>query len=316
MTLYKNNTIFPEFIKMELSLDLVNKINAIVEEYKTSAKDAVIYSLKENTTMKSDRRVSHKASFHSDELNKIVSHYICPLIYGMLKTEYPSSLYDVDIGMQISSYIKYDNGGYFDKHKDFIRINNSMHQQYTLLIGLTKDNNNYSGNTVLWIPVDDYNIDDYNVLLDSSHDKYSEIIKKYNMPYLKDTCKILIDSMKELKCIPYRINCFTQGKSLLFRSDIIHSGEEFYSFYNKKELCMLTINITGIDNSNMINIPIIDNSIENSIDIVESSKAKINNWISDKYSKIILFDSFESFMCRFVEYYNLVPFQIIISKGE
>ena len=74
----------------------------------------------------------------------------------------------------------------------------------------------------------------------------------------------------------------------------------------------------------MINIPIIENSIENSIEnliensnnIVESSKAKINNWLSDKYSKIILFDSFEAFMCKFVEYYNLVPFQIIISKGE
>ena len=42
-----------------------------------------------------------------------------------------------------------------------------MHQQYTMLIGLTKDNNmmNSGGSTILWFPVDKNSIyySDYNI---------------------------------------------------------------------------------------------------------------------------------------------------------
>ena len=87
------------------------------------------------------------------------------------------------------------------------------------------------------------------------------------------------------------------GKSLLFKSDIIHSGEEFHSWYKDKELLMLTINITGIENKmNDLNIN--------------------NEFINDNMTNIIVFDEFDSFMPEFVTKYNLIPFQIIISSGE
>ena len=254
MNILKNNTIFPEYMKIELCDELVKKINDIVGQYKNNIKEAVVYSLTEKTTMKSDRRVSHKTSFHSEELTKIINDHICPLIYSMLREYYPDAQYDIMIGAQSFDYIKYDNGGYFDKHKDFVRVNSSMQKQYSMLIGLTdKTYLNETGNTVLWLD-------------NPNNDK---------------------DPKKQLdSCIPCRINCYTKGKSLLFRSDIVHSGEEFYNWYNAKELFMLTINISGM--------------------------SKQSDWLKDTNSKIIMFDNIETIPSDT----NIIPFQIIIAKGD
>ena len=311
----KNNTLFPDFMKIELCKELVAYINNIVEPYKNNIKDAVIYSLNENKTIKSERRVSHKASFNSPILNNTIVDILVPLIYQLLKTEYPNVSYDIMIGEQSFDYIKYDNGGYFDKHKDFIRVNNNMHQQYTMLIGLTKDNNmmNSGGSTILWFPVDKNSIyySDYNILVneDINSEGYKTVAKKYNLLYKNDIVQSLreksqlynnVENLSFSKYIPYVISCYKIGEALLFRSDIIHSGEEFYSWYNAKELFMFTINITGI------NIPSNNQNLNN----------KINNWLNDKQCKIICFDEFENFMPLFVTKYNLIPFQIIISSGE
>lgn len=306
MSLYKNESIFPEFMKIELCDELIDKINNVIEKYKKDTSEAVIYSMIENKTIKSDRRVSHKKSFHSDDLKYYIDKYVCPLIYCMLKKEHTDTHFDIMIGTQAFDYIKYDNGGYFDKHKDFVRVNNNMTHQYSMLIGLTKDVNNYSrgGNTILWLPVDDSNKDDYEKLINfTKDDNLDTIIKKYNLPNNIETIKKLLQT-NNMKYIPYYVNCFGYGKSLLFKSDIVHSGEEFYNIFNMKELLMITLNITGVANNN--------EEIKN----LSNYPDKINQWLNKEMHDIIIFDKFEYFMCKFAEDYKLIPFQIIIATGE
>ena len=300
-SLYKNESIFPEFIKIDLCDIFVDKINNIIDKYKTNVKDAVIYSLTENKTIKSDRRNSLKSSFQSEELKQLLNIHLCPLIYNIL-TKNNNYEYDVSIGVQNFDYIKYDNGGYFDKHKDFVRINNSILQQYTMLIGLTKKSNN-SGCTILWFPLDDTNREDYNTIitgLETSIDKsqgYKDILIKYNLPNNLDSLKHLFKDT-DTKYMPFRINSYTSGKSLLFKSDIVHSGEEFYKWSDAKELCMVTINITGIKDETTI----------------EPNSLLLNN--PTNKSRFIMLDELDINMCKFVEQYKLIPFQIITSKGE
>jgi len=298
---FDSNTIFPDFIKIDLCNELISKINNNIIKHKDNKKEAVIYSFIENKTIKSDRRVSHKSSFHDDDLKKIVDTDICPLIYSILSSYDPNTLFNVSIGPQSFDYISYDNGGYFDMHKDFVRINNSSHQQYTLLIGLSPDKNNYTGSTMLWFPVNDTNQSDYDILngehFSPSDPTCKKILEKYNLPSNVDMIKKIFDRNNMNKYIPYNINCMHSGKSLLFRSDILHSGEEFYSWYAAKELFMLTINITAIDKK------------INTMD-------KIDLWLNDINSKIISFDEFDLSMLEFVEKYKLVPFQIVVSSGE
>ena len=297
---FDSNTVFPDFIKIDLCNELIIKINNLMAKHKVNKKDAVIYSLIENKTIKSDRRVSHKSSFHDTDLKKIVDTDICPLIYSILSSSDTNTLFSVSIGPQSLDYISYDNGGYFDMHKDFVRINNSSHQQYTLLIGLSSDKNNYTGSTMLWFPVNESNQSDYDIL-NGEHFSLSDptckkILEKYNLPQSVDKIKEIFNR-SENKYIPYNINCMHSGKSLLFRSDILHSGEEFYSWYAAKELFMLTINITAVEHK------------KNTMD-------KIDIWLNDINNKIISFDEFDISMLDFVEKYKLIPFQIVISSGE
>jgi hypothetical protein len=298
---FDTNKVFPDFIKIDLCNELIVKINNLIKKYKDNTKDAVIYSLIENKTIKSDRRVSHKSSFHDEDLKKIIDTDICPLIYSIISVSEPNTLFNVSIGPQSFDYISYNNGGYFDMHKDFVRINNSSHQQYTLLIGLTLDKYNYSGSTMLWFPVNESNQSDYDILtndkFNSSDPTCKKILEKYNLPSSKEKIKEIFNRNNENKYIPYTINCMHSGKSLLFRSDILHSGEEFHSWHAAKELFMLTINITAIEKK------------ENTMD-------KLDMWLNDTSSKIILFDKFDIYMLEFVEKYKLIPFQIVVSSGE
>jgi len=310
-SLYKNDNIFPEFIKIDLCDILVDKINNIIDKYKSNVKDAVIYSLIENKTIKSDRRQSQKSSFQSDELKQLLNSHLCPLIYNILKQKLNCE-YNVSIGLQNFDYIKYDNGGYFEKHKDFVRINNSMSQQYTMLIGLTKKTH-YSGCTILWFPLDDTNQEDYNTIITaletSNCDNCKDIFIKYNLPNNYNSLKELFNKDTDIKYMPFRINSYTSGKSLLFKSDIVHSGEEFSQWFDAKELCMITINITGIKDEKMC----VKNFQE--IDSVSSIQSIINDWINHK-SNFIMFNDLDINMCKLVEQYKLIPFQIITSQGE
>ena len=170
-------------------------------------------------------------------------------------------------------------------HRDFVRINNPSHQQYTLLIGLSPDKNNYTGSTMLWFPVNETNQSDYDILngeqFSLSDPICKKILEKYNLPPSVDKIKEIFNR-SENKYIPYNINCMHSGKSLLFRSDILHSGEEFYSWYAAKELFMLTINITAV---------------EQKINTMD----KIDMWLNDINNKIISFDEFDISMLDFVE---------------
>jgi hypothetical protein len=313
--------LFPDFMKIELCKELIDRINSIIETYKKDTTEAVIYSMIENKTIKSNRRISHKKSFHSDELKTLLDRYIGSVIYSMLKEKYPTSHYDVSIGTQAFDYIKYDNGGYFDKHKDFVRINNCRQRQYTMLIGLTSNTSSYGsgGNTILWFPVDTQNKEDYDKLTETillptnpnlwskeNIDNYPELItlvKKYNLPNNIDLIKKLLETnTTDQKYMPYFVNCFGTGKSLLFRSDIVHSGEEFYNWYCAKELLMITVNITGIEDA--------------PYPMINCVQDKINYWLNDRNSQIIMFDDFECSMCSLVKEHTLFPFQIIVSRGE
>jgi hypothetical protein len=150
LNIIKNDTIFPDYIKLNLDHNFVKNINKLISDNKQNLSDAVIYSFVENKNIKSERRKSLKTSFRSDELENQIRSNICPLIYSILKKEYNECEYHIEIGSQSFDYIKYDNGGYFEPHRDWVRVTNSQQIQYTLIIGLTEPNkSDYGGNTII-----------------------------------------------------------------------------------------------------------------------------------------------------------------------
>ena len=321
LNIIKNETIFPEYIKLNICLNLVDEINNIISQYKSNVNDAVIYSLIEKKTVQSEKRKSSKTSFHSNELRELINTNICNLINYKLKYEYPRANFNVSIGEQIFDYIKYDNGGYFDIHKDFVRINNNNQCQYTLLMGLTdKKDVGSGGNTIIWIPVSYLNQYDYNILINATIFTEDVIIvaKKYNLPHYGDITNLtnlFKINTSDQKYIPSRVNSYEKGTSLLFKSNMLHSGESFYDWYKAKELFGLTINITGCEHNNLTsNDNILSNLTISNISNL-SDLGIINLWLKDDNDKIIKFNKFESWMCDIVKQNKILPFQIIISSG-
>jgi hypothetical protein len=310
LNITKNETIFPDYIKLNISDDLVDKINSIVEQYKTNVSDAVVYSLVEQKTLKSVQRNSLKTSFRNLDLESYIKNGIFPLINSIIKKEYPNCSYSLSIGTQSFDYIKYDTGGYFDSHRDWVRIGNSQQVQYTLLLGLTSNNNHtykFGGNTIIWIPVNYLNQYDYGILTQSEYatDEFKATCKKYSLSTNYDEVKNLLDTNKSgQKCIPAKININNIGSGLLFQSNFLHSGEIYSDYYKPKELLGITVNITGIAND---------------IQIKNDKNEILTNWLNDPEDKFITFDEFESWMCQndseFIVKNNLFPFQIIISSG-
>lgn len=325
LNIIKNDTIFPDYIKLNLSNSLVNQIVQLTEQFKSNATEALIYSFVEGKNINSNRRKSLKTSFHSPELKSLINQNIIPLIFSMLKSEYPNCNYSVEIGPQTFDYIKYESGGYFEPHRDWVRISSDQQVQYTLLLGLTDTQDyNLSGNTILWLPVNYLNQYDYKILLESesANEQFKMVCQKYRLPNDLIQVKTLFETNKSSqKCIPCKIFALKCGFGLLFQSNFLHSGEEYFHWYKPKEILGLTINITGIPNIKLD---------ESKIDILGTegfllkysiplTHTHIDTWLTNPDDKFILFDQFESWMCwensKFVHNYYLFPFQIIISSG-
>ena len=407
LNILKNESIFPEYIKLNLCSEFVEQLDQLITPFKSEVSDAVIYSIIENKTLKSNRRKSYKKSFvdvtdQNRPIKSLLQANVVPLIYSVLKKEYPNCSYDVSIGDQMFDYIKYENGGYFEKHKDFVRYSNDNHRQYTFLIGLGDICNSTSyyssGNTILWFPINHLTQYDYDELLLaigssngncngncnsscncsgscngscngncnggkqnqllSNNQLVQNICEKYGIGYVysSDQLKQLFDiNSTETQYMPYVMNINEKGKSLIFRSDIIHSGEPYVSNNGSiKELFMFTVNVVGINKCQSI-----DESIDESIaepksnkystsnydiynecindecinDVCTNDKCinadkftnatidnnknknKINEWLNDSQLNIIMFDQFEYWMLDFCRLYKLFPWQIIVSKG-
>ncbi len=325
LNVIKNDTIFPDYIKLNFSIGLVNQISQIVEQFKSQASEASIYSFVEGKNINSNRRKSLKTSFRSDELKSLLKQNILPLIYSILKSEYTDCYYNIDIGEQTFDYIKYENGGYFEPHRDWVRVSSEQQIQYTLLLGLTeKENYCSSGNTIIWVPVNYLNQYDYKILVESesTNEQFKMVCYKYGLPVDINQVKILFETNKSnQKCIPCKISVLTQGFGLLFQSNFLHSGEEYYHWYKPKELLGLTINITGIQNFKLL---------ESKLDVegtegflikynIPLTYTHIDLWLSNPDDKFILFEKFESWMCwnnsKFIHDYFLFPFQIIVASG-
>lgn len=311
LNIIKNDTIFPDYIKLNFEKNFIKIINEMISEYKQNVSDAIIYSFVENKNIKSERRKSLKTSFRSDELDIQIRSIICPLIYSILKKEYDWCEYYVEIGSQSYDYIKYDNGGYFESHRDWVRVTNSQQIQYTLIIGLTEPNNlDYGGNTIIWIPVNHLNQYDYKIIIESTSmtNELKYVCSKYNLPNnYNDVQELLKTNLTGQKYIPSKISSYIQGNGLLFQSNFLHSGESYNNYYKSKELLTLTINITGIENK-------VDNMSKINID----NYNKLNLWIKNQNDKFIIYDEFEVWMCNLQSelfFNNLFPFQIIISSG-
>jgi hypothetical protein len=376
LNILKNETIWPEYIKLNLCSEFVSTLNNLIEPYKEQVTDAVIYSLVEGKNIRSERRLSYKKSFYSDDIKKLLQQNVIPLIYSMLKSSYPNNLYNVSIGDQTFDYIKYNNGGYFDKHTDFIRIKSSQSKQYTLLIGLGPeiDRETYSwsdnGNTVLWLPIDHTNQYDYEILSQFANltetsntnipQNVKDLCQKYGIGhiYSSDKLKTLFgQNQMNTKYMPHVFNINTKGKSLMFGSNIVHSGEPYYNVNRPKELFTFVINITGIDKVELkqtklikcnqiahevtyqiaepkslkkisIGLECIDDelneelneentnlSTELTTNLSTELNEQLNEWLSDHTLNIITFDQFEYWMINWSKLNNLVPWQIIISKG-
>ena len=149
--------IFPNYIQLKLNLIFVNEINDLVIPYKNNIKQAEVYSFKDNTIKLSEKRESLKTSFKNKLISKILNTRLLNVIkeslYNKINITDSNNLYNIELGDQDFDYIQYKNGGYFDKHRDFIRINNINFQQYTLLIGLSELKFYEGGSTILWIPL-------------------------------------------------------------------------------------------------------------------------------------------------------------------
>jgi hypothetical protein len=260
-------------------------------------------------------------------------------------------MYNIEIGEQHLDYIKYENSGYFEPHRDWVRVTNSQHVQYTVLLGLTKNHyNHYNGRTILWIPVNNLNQYDYQILTETTvpNDLFKTVCQKYNLPDHINLIKELFEINKSnQKCIPIKINAYTIGNGLMFQSSFIHSGEQFTSNNNDncKELFSFVINVTGIELltrttgltrltesteltelTELTGLTELTESIELNKDyeldkylIPEEKCSQIANWLSDSANKFILFDEFESWMCwsnsKFIQTHKLYPFEIIVSSG-
>lgn len=317
------NSNFPEFIKLKISEELVDRINQIISQFKSNAKDAVIYSLIENKPMMSDQRVSLKTSFRDEQLTKLIHNQIVLIIKKLLNDSYPNYKFEVEIGPQLFDYIKYEVDGYFEKHRDWVRINNQNQQQYTLLMGLSQKINWDGGHTILWFPVDDSNIEDYETIIsfkdldettnnnfffskDPNVIKLRNIMSKYNIPSYSNKCmneikNFIIEQSNDIKYLPHYFDTLRRGNCLMFKSDIVHSGEKFTAYNKSKELFGFTINVTCLDSSNQI---------------TDDISTKLDTWLGDKTNPIITFDNFESWMIDWVDKNNLVPFQIILNSGK
>lgn len=313
---------FPQFIKLKISNDLIDKINTITEKYKSNVKDAVVYSLIEQKHIMSEQRVSLKTSFHDEALIKILYDQLIVIINKMLNETYKNVSFNVEIGPQSFDYIKYETDGYFEKHKDFIRISNKNQQQYTLLIGLSHNAGWFDGHTILWFPVDETNNDDYEYLInfpeldenqsqfktlnDNNLIKLKNILAKYYIPSftnrsINQYIKYIRDNTRDIKYMPYFFNTLVKGNALLFKSDIVHSGEKFSSYNQNKELLGITVNVTCLESSDEFPL--------DSIKLTE-------HWSNDKTNPIIVFDKFEPWMIDWADKNNLLPFQIILNSGK
>lgn len=323
LNVFKNNTIFPDYLKLNIDKEFISKLYELISPYKENLSDAIIYSIIEQKPIKSERRKSLKKSFNSVEIKELIDKNICPLIYSLLKSEYPNIMYNVEIGEQKFDYIKYENAGYFEPHRDWVRVTNSQFNQYTLLLGLTDNKYNYyNGNTILWIPVNNLNQYDYQILTESTetNEFFKTVCQKYNLPAYMNTINELFETNKSnQKCIPTRINSFLSGNGLMFQSSFIHSGEKFNSYHDVcKELFSITINVTGIEIITSLSDKIKDNELDKYL-IPEEKSNIIQSWLFEQANKFILLDEFENWMCvdgcKFIKENNLYPFQIIVSSG-
>ena len=248
--------LFPNFLTINIDDKLVESINNIIEKYKKDVKPSVVYSNVLKKNIESDRRKSFKNTFIDEKLKQLLENNLINNIIDNLKKQNSNNEYIVTIGDQEFDYIFYEENGYFDSHTDFVRINNDNQCQYTLLIGLTSEEIKIynDGKTIIWIPIDENNRNEYNYLSNGLNnnnlDIKNELESNYGLNINNNSNyiiinKYLLDAKSKPLGIPYGFDCHYQGNSLLFKSNLIHCGE---LVKKKKELLMITINIIGITN--------------------------------------------------------------------
>ncbi len=153
---------FPDYIDFNITETLAQDINNRIQSHKSQIHPAMIYSFIEKKAIESQqhRKKSFKKSFRDSSLEEdIFNKQLIPLIESIFSVAYSHLEVHITVGEQHFDYICYESGGYFEKHRDFTRINaDSIHQQYTMLIGLTSTERRFSsdsisGHTILWYPI-------------------------------------------------------------------------------------------------------------------------------------------------------------------
>jgi len=350
-----STSLFPNFIDFYIKEELSEKINSIVEQYKSNIKKAVVYSVYDDKNIESENRLSLKTSFDNNDITYLIYEHLIPIINNMLKDKFPNNLYYIQIGEQLYDYIVYKNGGYFETHQDFIRINSDTQAQYTMLIGLS----NYwtgNGSTIIWIPfinttntdtnttnlieLEAYNDElktDYDYIINLNIDtveelQYEQLNKIMNKYFDSNYYTIDIIQFRNLLLsnpnhMPYFFNSYEKTKVLLFKSNLPHSGEKYYSDSISdcihKELLSITLNITACENYKNQQL---DKQLDKQSDqikqnyfniIPEKYLPKVTDWLLSKINnKIIVFDKFELWQIEFARTFKLVPFQIILNDGK
>lgn len=243
--------------------------------------------LKENEYIpKSDDKLSYHQNFYNEKVIEILQERVLKVLENILNQG--KGRYYITINPKSLTYIKYANNGYFTDLDKSFKLNK---ERYTLLIGLTNCNYYTGGKIILWFPVDQDTKDDYYILKYS--DDYNllyQIFKKrnishYNKENLFEKLKDIRDSIKDTNFIPKYFDLLSKGKSLIFKGDIPHSGEKFLSFEKIKELLSVDIDIHYFENED------------------------------DTLNDITLYPRFERWMVPFSNNVDVIPFQIILTKG-
>ena len=320
-----NNKMDQSILQLKINDDLFDKLAGLVRPYKLLVKSALVYNISEHTAVLSDRRHSLKRDFNDADLHKLLNEELIPTIQTKLSQTCPGTSYDVSIGDQEFDYVRYENGGYFDLHHDFVRMSNPNHCQYTMLIGLTPTEhigNCSGGETIVYVPVTSANQTDFDILSDIvkltkdkedpydfdvfqqialAHGVTESYVYNLHINHYSKTIR-LTDADGQIIGLPHLIKTYFSGDALLFKSELYHSGEIFRTSENDiaKECLMITINVTKSRNA-------IINTDESTL---------LQNWLDNESESCITFDQFDDWMIDFSSQRGLIPFQIVTTFGE
>lgn len=212
-----------------------------------------------------------------------------------------------------------------DKKINFeINPSNIEEFDFSLIICLNDKNYYTSKNIIFWIPVDDENITDYNILKNSNDiNLLADIFKKYNITYWNRETMIqirneIIDnplfegissgvSHKDMK-IPF-YQTLENGNGFIISKKVTFSKIKKLSYENDDKILYIGLNVSSEDFYKKIKYVSLSEDIKNPLAFIISCKGEYNEKNFNKY-----FLSLEEI--NFDKYYEIIKKELNIRYRE